>query len=245
MPPAQPRSAAHLAVPPETHVHNELPFNACAEILTVALGPTSTGAFLAPFADARGNAWGDVPPLGHMSVAPSSKSRNVVGPVRRLMCRKSKCKSADGVGARAPLPCRTDTSLVTRQARATSVSPVTAPGLTESIARAVALGANMPAEGLSQCSRPMHRGSTHCTRRGLRRPPHRLCTRCLSASASACAPCGDACVPCIRRQSHALVLAPRRVQVRCSATEAALAKLLRPVSNCAARSASASSAQKC
>jgi hypothetical protein len=245
VPPAQPRSAAHPAVPPETRVHDELPLDACAEISTFALGPTSTGAFLAPFADARGDAWGDVPPLGHMSVAPSSESRDVVGPVRRLTCRKSKCESADGAGARAPRPCRTDTSLVARQARATSVSPVAAPGLTESIARAVALGANMPAEGLSQRGRPMHRGGTHRTRRGLRRPPRRLCTRCSSASASARAPCEDARVPCVRRQSHALVLAPRRARVRCSATEAALAKLLRPVSNRAARSASASSARKC
>jgi hypothetical protein len=187
-PQTQPRGAVLLAAPPKprVHAHDGFSSDAAAVVPAVALGLTSTGACLAPFADARGDTGGGVPPLGHMCVAPSPESRVVVGPVRRLTRRISQCEART---ARAREP-RTLAGLMRRLSRSKNgegVSPVAAPTLplTDSLAHAVALGAVRTClrTGLSQCSRPMYHG-THRTRRRQTRPPRRLRTHCSSTSAS-------------------------------------------------------------
>jgi hypothetical protein len=131
------------------HAYDGCSSDASTVVSATTLGLTSTGACVAPFADARGDAGGGVPPLGHMSVAPSPELRVVVGPVRRLRRRGSQCGA---LMARAREP-RALAGLMRRFSRSEhgeGVSPVAAPALPlmDSLAHAVALGGGMPAEGV-------------------------------------------------------------------------------------------------
>jgi hypothetical protein len=53
-----PEAHSNPAAPPKPRVHayNDFSLDASAKVSAVALGLTSTGAFLAPFADARSDA---------------------------------------------------------------------------------------------------------------------------------------------------------------------------------------------